>query len=263
MTEGTEPVRIRALLSCGVLAALQLPGTPTPGLRAETAASDPKAVRIADQVMMALGGKARWEQTRYFRWTFEASVNDTLRPGRRHLWDKYTGWHRVDGTTRSGQAFCYIENLNDSTGMAWVSGQRIEGDSLKKLMRAAHGQWINDSYWFLMPYKLRDPGVTLKYDGEARDPTGAVGDRLALSFDKVGMTPGDRYWVYVDRRTHRIVRWDHLLEGGAPPPTPWTLEDWEEHDGLWFATAHRNARRVVYTRAIDMTAPRPNELKAP
>jgi len=251
------PWALLGLVALGLVALVPVAG-------AETAASDPKAVRVADQVMAALGGQTRWDQARYFRWTFEVSVNDTLRPARRHLWDKYTGWHRVDGTNRAGQAFCYIENLNDSTGMAWVNGAKIEGDSLQKLMRAAHGQWINDEYWFLMPYKLRDPGVTLTYDGMVKDSTtGAVQDKVGLTFDKVGMTPGDRYWVYVDRKTHRIVRWDHLLQDNQPPTTPWTLEDWETHGGLWFATAHRNARRIVYTRAISMAAPKPNEFKAP
>jgi len=92
-----------------------------PSIGAETAASDRRAVAIADQVMTALGGKQRWDRLRVLRWTFEVSVNDTLRPARRHSWDKHTGWHRVDGTTAAGQPFCYIENLNDSTGMAWVS----------------------------------------------------------------------------------------------------------------------------------------------
>jgi hypothetical protein len=245
-----------------LVAALFLAFAPRAG--AETAASDPRAVQVADQVMTALGGKERWDRLHYLSWTFEVSVNDTLRPPRRHLWDKHSGWHRVEGTTRAGQPYVYIENLNDSTGMAWVSGQKIDGDSLKSLMRTAHGMWINDSYWLLMPYKLRDPGVTLKYDRELKAGNGAMQDRIGLSFDKVGMTPGDRYWVTVDRATHRIVRWDHLLEGGTPPATPWTLEGWEQHAGLWFATAHRNERRVVYTRAVAMPeAPGPTAFRAP
>jgi hypothetical protein len=247
----------------GLAPALALLLALAPGATAEAPASDRRAVEIADRVMAALGGRERWDRTRYLRWTFEVSVNDTLRPARRHLWDKHTGWHRVDGTTRSGQRFCSIENLNDSTGMAWVDGKRIEGDSLRKLMRSAHGQWINDSYWLLMPYKLRDPGVTLTYAGEVRDSTGAVHDRIALAFENVGVTPGDRYWVNVDRATHRITRWDHLLQGGQPPPTSWTLEGWERHGGLWFSTAHRSDRRVVYTRAIAMTPPGPGELERP
>ena len=251
----------RSLSVAGAVAALC---AVAPVAGAETKASDPRAVKIADQVMAALGGKGRWDGLRYLRWTFEVSVNDTLRPGRRHLWDKHSGWHRVDGTNRAGQTYCYIENLNDSTGMAWVNGQPIEGDSLKKLMRSAHGQWINDSYWLLMPYKLRDPGVTLTYDGEEKDSTGALCDRIGLSFENVGMTPGDRYWVTVDRATHRVVRWDHLLQGGQPPPTPWTLEAWEQHGGLWFSTAHRSGRRIVYTRAVEMPqAPAATAFRAP
>ena len=235
-----------------------------PQLGAATPASDPQAIEIADQVAKALGGQERWDRLRYLRWTFEVAVNDTLRPARSHSWDKYTGWHRVEGTTAAGQRYCYIENLNDSTGMAWVNGDPIEGDSLKKLMRRAHGAWINDSYWFLMPYKLRDPGVTLKYDGEVRDSTGAVHDRIALSFENVGMTAGDRYWVYVDRKDHRVDRWEHLLQGAQPPAVPWTWEGWEEHGGLWFPTAHRTGNRTVYTRAVEtVDQPRPNEFTAP
>lgn len=231
---------------------------------AEPPASDPRALEIADRVTAALGGKERWERLRYLRWTFESALNDTLRPGRRHSWDKHTGWHRVEGRNRAGQAYCTIENLNDSTGMAWVDGQPIEGDSLRKLLRGAHGAWINDSYWFLMPYKLRDPGVILKYDGEATDATGAVFDRLALSFENVGLTPGDRYWVYVNRVNQRVERWEYLLQGTQPPPARWTWEGWEEHGGLWFPTARRNANRTIYTRAVEAaTQPRPNEFTAP
>jgi hypothetical protein len=247
-------------LACALVVAFPWPA------RAETAASDPKAVEIANQVMTALGGKQRWDSLHFLRWTFEVSVNDTLRPGRRHAWDKYTGWHRVDGTNRAGLPFCYIENLNDSTGMAWVNGNPIEGDSLKKLMRSAHAAWINDSYWFLMPYKLRDPGVTLKYDGEVKDTTGtgATYDRLALSFENVGMTPGDHYWVYVNHANHRVEKWEHLLQGAQPPPVPYTWEGWEDHGGMWFPTAHKGAKVTIYTRAVETPRElKPKELSAP
>jgi hypothetical protein len=254
-----EPAMRRAI---GLALAL-LVASPT-AAAAETATSDPRAVEVAGQVMAALGGKERWDELRCLRWSFEVAVNDTVRISRRHAWDKHTGWHRVEGVNRAGQPFCYIENLNDSTGMAWVAGQRIEGDSLKKLMRSAHAAWINDSYWFLMPYKLRDPGVTLKDDGEVKDTTGAAYDRIALSFENVGMTPGDRYWVYVNRASRRVEKWEHLLQNAQPPPVPWTWEGWEEHGGLWFPTAHGNANRTIYTRAVETArAPRPNEFTAP
>jgi len=232
---------------------------------AETPASDPKAVAIADQVMQALGGKDHWDKMRGLRWTFGAVVNDTVRgTPRRHSWDKMTGWHRVEGKTRAGQAFCLIHNMNYEKSMAWMDGKPIEGDSLAKLTKMAKSMWTNDTYWFLMPYKLRDPGVNLKYAGEAK-LGGQTYDKLALSFEHVGETPGDRYWVYVNRATHRVDRWDFLLEGDKPPPETWRWEDWTQSGGMWFCTAHRNNEKTnVFTRDVQVVSQfRPTEFSAP
>ena len=213
--------------------------------------SDPRAVAIADQVMTALGGKKQWDSLPGLRWTFGAMQGDSVRSARRHAWDKMTGRHRVDGVNRLGQSFTLIHTLGDSTsGMAWVNGNPIEGDSLKKLIRRANALWINDTYWMLMPYKLRDPGVTLKYAGDTT-MAGFAYDRLALSFSNVGLTPGDRYWVYVNRADHRVERWEMVLEGDQPPPVAYTWEGWEQHDGLWFPTAHMRDSTDIFTNKIE------------
>ena len=231
--------------------------------RAENPASDPKAVAIADQVMKSLGGKKRWDALPGLRWTFGSSVHDTVRSSRRHAWDKHTGWHRVEGKTRTGQSFCFIHQVMTDKGMAWMDGVAIEGDSLQKLLKRANSLWINDTYWFLMPYKLRDPGVTLKYEGEAREG-GAVYDKLALSFENVGETPGDRYWVYVNRAGNRVEKWEMVLQSDQPPPRVYTWEGWEQHDGLWFPTAHRQDQTVVFTNAVEtVKAFGPTEFTAP
>jgi hypothetical protein len=217
---------------------------------ARTPSPESKATAIADQVMRALGGRAAWDRLPGLRWTFEVSVNDTLRPGRRHAWDKMNGWHRVEGQTRAGVPYCYIGNLDRDEGRAWMDGNAIEGDSLQKLLKRSKSMWINDAYWMLMPYKLRDPGVHLSYDGDTLI-AGITYDRLALSFENVGDTPGDRYWVYVNRANHRVERWDMVLEGDQPPAKSYTWEGWEQHGGLWFPTAHRQDGAVVYTRMIE------------
>jgi hypothetical protein len=234
--------------------------------RAESDRSDPKAVAIADRVIRELGGADRWSALPALRWSFDVSVNDTVRASRRHAWDKRTGWYRVEGMNRQGQKFVFTNKLGTDEGHAWVDGQPIEGDSLKKLMKRTHSLWTNDLYWLAMSLKLRDPGVILTYDGEVKDSLPPdPHDKVGLAFDHVGETPGDRYWVYVNRRTHRIDRWDHLLQGEQPPPTVWTLEGWEQHGGLWFATAHRQAgNRVVYTRNIETPAAIPEaEFQSP
>ncbi len=233
---------------------------------AETTQSDPKAVDVANRELKELGGRERWDALPALRWSFDVSVNDTVRASRHHAWDKRTGWYRVEGVNRQGQKFVLVNHLGTDEGHAWVNGQAIEGDSLKTLMKRAHSLWTNDLYWLAMPLKLRDPGVTLTYDGEATDSVShAKSDKLALAFDKVGETPGDHYWVYVDRRTHRIVRWDMVLQGEQPPPEVWALTGWEQHGGLWFATTHTHTgNRVVYTRNIDTPASIPEaEFQSP
>jgi hypothetical protein len=220
-----------------------------PPARAEMPDSDPRAIQVADQVMKALGGRERWDALPGLRWTFQTATGDTLRPPRRHTWDKHAGLHRVEGQGREGP-YVIVHHMDGSAGQAWMNGTPIEGDSLTRLMKRAMSLWINDTYWMLMPYKLRDPGVHLKYDGEAREGH-EVYDRLALSFENVGDTPGDRYWVYVNRRNHRVEKWAYVLQGTSPPPQVWTWEGWEEHGGLWFPTVHRNGARTVYTRDVE------------
>jgi len=219
--------------------------------RAETPDSDPRAVAIADRVTKKLGGKDRWDKLPGLRWTWEVSINDTIKGSRRHSWDKMHGWQRVEGKTRTGDSYVYVTQL-DGPGPphAWVNGNEITGDSLQKLAARSKSLWTNDSYWFLMPYKLRDPGVHL---GMASDTTveGVKYQRITLSFDKVGETPGDRYWVYVNPKTDRVERWEHLLQGAPPPPVMWTWEGWEEHDGLWFPTAHRQPGRAILTGHVE------------
>jgi len=68
----------------------------------------------------------------------------------------------------------------------------------------------------------------------------------------VGDTPGDHYWVWVNRANHRVERWDMVLQANKPPPDTYTWDDWEQHDGLWFATSKHGAdKHVIYTRAIE------------
>ena len=114
----------------------------------------------------------------------------------------------------------------------------------------ANALWTNDSYWFLMPYKLLDPGVHLGYEGVIKDSTGRF-EKLSLNFTAVGLTPGDRYWVFVDPNSHRVQRWEFILQGQEPPAARWSWEGWEVHDGLWFPTAHRQDGTNVFTNAVE------------
>jgi hypothetical protein len=242
--------RARLAVTCAGLALL---AGCAPRAVPDRSGSDPRAVAIADRVIESLGGRARWEAAPGLRWTFGSMLGDSVRSSRRHAWDKRTGWHRVEGTTRQGRRFVILHVVGDSTrGMAWMDGQRIEApDSLSSLLRRGEALWVNDTYWMLMPYKLRDPGVTLGYAGDTT-LAGVTYDRLALSFHGVGLTPGDHYWVFVNRANHRVEYWEMVLEGDEPPPVGYTWEGWEEHGGLWFPTAHRRDSVNVFTNAVEV-----------
>lgn len=165
--------------------------------------SDPKAVHLADQVMEAMGGKTNWDNTHYIRFTFFGF--------RTHYWDKWSGRYRSEWKSREGDSYVVLMNLNTKEGEAYINEKKAEGEELNQLLDRTAGGWINDTYWLLMPYKLRDPGVNLTYDGE-ETIDGVTYDKLHLSFNNVGRTPGDEYWAYINRETHLMDKWVFLLQ---------------------------------------------------
>jgi hypothetical protein len=115
----------------------------------------------------------------------------------------------------------------------WLDGKEATGDAAKEWLDRAYGAWVNDTYWLLMPYKLRDPGVQLAYDGE-EEIDGVTYDRLALRFKSVGLTPGDRYWAWINRETGLMDRWAYRLEDWEAdrPRTVWKWLDWDRYGDI-------------------------------
>ena len=185
--------------------------------------SDPEAIEIADEVMEAMGGRAAWDSTRYIGWTFF---------GRRNLlWDKQTGNVRIDVP---GDSAIYLININEDTGQVSLKGQEItQPDSLAKYVEQGKKIWVNDSYWLVMPYKLKDSGVTLTYAGEDSTQAGEAADVLELRFQNVGFTPQNKYQVYVTKDDKLVKQWAYFSEASLDTPnfiTPW--EDYQKYDGI-------------------------------
>ncbi len=194
---------------------------------------DPKADDIAALVMEALGGEEAWQATRFLRFTFADF--------RTHHWDKYTGRHRLEFTDREGHHLVVLHNVLDHQGRAWRDGTALAGDELDLVLEAARAAWINDTYWLLMPYKLRDPGVTLTYDGQ-ETIAGVTYDKLHLSFAGVGLTPGDQYWAYINPQTHLMDRWAYFLQSfdEGQEPTVWDWTGWRRYGEIRLASGRKN-----------------------
>ncbi|MEO6191781.1 MAG: hypothetical protein ABIS20_02135 [Thermoanaerobaculia bacterium] len=208
-----------------------------------SAQAAPTAESVAAHVMQSLGGQQAWDNTRYIRFNFV---------GRRaHWWDKGSGRHRVEWDSKEKQHYVVLENVNTKEGRAWLDGKPLDGEKAKEALENAYGAWVNDTYWLIEPYKLRDPGVNLAYDGEEAID-GKTYDKLALSFGKVGLTPGDRYWVYVNRDTGLVDRWAYILQDMPKegPPTVWKWEGWQKYGNIMLAP-HRT--QVGNERKLELT----------
>ena len=100
------------------------------------------------------------------------------------------------------------------------------------MLKNAYGRFINDTYWLLAPWKIFDPGVHLAYDGEKPCPGGGTCDVLRLSFDNVGLTPKDKYWLWITRDGRKMVQWQYLLNGSTEEPTTASWKDWQSVGGI-------------------------------
>jgi hypothetical protein len=202
---------------CTALSAADNP----PAAGFDTAGSDAAAIAFADRAMEAMGGRKAWDETRYLSWRFFVP-----QPGRTHVWDKWTGNLRYqNGTTLT------LMNINTKEGSVWKDGQKVEDKAeLAKLLQQGYEAWVNDSYWLFMPYKLKDSGVTLKYKSEGTTDDGKPADILQLTFKNVGVTPQNKYDVWVDKASGLVTQWAYYLNNTDAEPkfkTPWA--NWTKH----------------------------------
>jgi hypothetical protein len=201
---------------------------------------DDKANAIADEMMQALGGRENWDKARFLRFTF-------VRQGRRLnlTWDRESGRYRLEAVNDSGVPYVVVMNLATRQGRAAVEGRPLDGAELSEYLTLAARIWAGETYWLLAPYKLRDPGAILTYEGE-ETAGGTIYDRMHLRFENVGLTPGDQFWLYVNRKTRLLDRWRFKLQGGTEGDYRWT--GWERFGRILLATERlgANGERILF-----------------
>ena len=169
------------------------------------AGSDARAVEIADAVMQSMGGRANWDNTRYLSWGFFQDEQ---------VWDKWSGDFRYQR-----DSLVVLMNINTQEGKAYADGKEIN-DS-EKAITGAYRAWVNSGYWFMMPYKLKDSGVTLKYLGEGNTEDGRAAEMLELTFESVGLTPQNKYHVFVDKESMLVTQWQFYRQA-SDAEASWT-----------------------------------------
>lgn len=158
------------------------------------------ASELASKVLLAMGGEESWNSTRYFYWDFFGS--------RQLLWDKWTGNVRIESPRDSTT---YLVNINTESGQVMKNGVVMTNpDSIMHYVDRAKRIWINDSYWLVMPFKLKDPGVNLNYLRNDTTLNGIQSYVLELTFEKVGVTPNNKYEVFIDRDDFLVKQWSYF-----------------------------------------------------
>jgi hypothetical protein len=183
---------------------------------------DPEARAIAEGAIAAMGGQAAWDNTRLVGWKFFG--------GRQHYWDKFSGDIRIEvPASDRGPAMLVLMNLNSREGRVWSDGAELEGSALAEGLERGWRMWVNDAYWMFMPYKLLDPGVNLEYVGEDIMEDDREADVLQMTFESVGVTPQNRYLVYVAKDSGLVEQWSYFPERAATEPgftMPWAGWEW-------------------------------------
>ncbi|MFI5136144.1 MAG: DUF6503 family protein, partial [Chitinophagales bacterium] len=166
-------------------------------IEANCQTTDARASSIADSVIMMIGGKQNWDNTHYLHWNYF---------GRRILWwDKWTGNVRIENPEKK---LILLSNINTKTGRAFRNGVEItQADSVAYFNDRAYKILINDSYWLVMPFKLKDPGVNLSYMGSSKDSANNDCYMLKLTFNNVGVTPENMYHIWVNKKNYIITQW--------------------------------------------------------
>lgn len=223
----------------GQLAKVENP--PAPGFNLQE--SDAKAMQIADEVMKAMGGRQNWDDTHYIAWNFFGR--------RKLLWDKFTGNVRIEADSS-----IYLVNINNNTGQVKRGSEIItQPDSLKKYVERGISAWINDGYWLMMPFKLKDSGVTLKYIGERNTAESLAADVIQLTFQNVGRTPENKYLVYVDKNSRLVTQWEYYQKFTDEKPqiiTPWA--NYKKYNNIMMS-GDRGANRILTDIGIYTTVP--------
>ena len=183
--------------------------------RLETAADS-----LAFRVTEAAGGLEAWESLHGLEFEWAVVSDSTERIRTRHVWDKHGGRVRSEWPGGADSVFVAVfrpDEFDEAApeGQVALNGVALAGDDAGERLVEANGRFVNDGYWLLAPLKVLDPGVRRTIE------TDRGRDRLAIAFDGVGLTPGDRYWIDVDPVSGAMTGWSFVLESGNEGEWQW------------------------------------------
>lgn len=104
-------------------------------------------------------------------------------------------------------------------------------ESYNEIQKQAYAKFINDSFWLIAPYKVRDNG-TIRSMVDVKEGRG-----LLIEYTSGGLTPGDAYlWIIDDKGFPKSWKlWTSNIPFGG---LSFTWDGWISEKNAWFSTAH-------------------------
>jgi len=182
---------------------------------------------IAEQMAKAYGLDS-FGQIETIRYTWNAELGD-LKLSHRWEWSPKTDTVAYEGKDKEGKP------IKATYQRSQLGSQ---SDAIKNVIDPA---FVNDQYWFILPFHVVWDGATATDEGMQKLPTGdASAQRVVVKYpSEGGYQPGDTWDLYVgaDKRIQEIV-----YHRGAPNPPPKlviaTYADYKKAGPLLVSTDH-------------------------
>ncbi len=163
------------------------------------------AERLADEVLAAVNKQA-FDSLNYIEFTFRNTNN--------HKWDR----------------------VNNSVIVKWAEQEvyldlNRPMDSYSLLEAKAYQKFINDSFWLIAPFKIRDEGV-IRSTVDVENGRG-----LLVTYSTGGLTPGDSY-LWIIGAEGRPVAWKLWTSNIPVGGLEFNWSEWKKMNEVWFSTVH-------------------------
>jgi hypothetical protein len=251
-----------ALAACGSSRSTHAsyPGAPA---AFDKAASEPKAVEIAEKMYAAAGGPGNWEKTKQIRWKQIATADGKVAYQLEEAWDRWNARHHARLAQGGGQDIVVGYEVYGDKSMGYVQQGRkkqgLDDESRTKAVAKAKSAFNEHTGTLLVQFLVLEPGAKLAYVGPAKD------DKNNENYDEIMLTFGDparsnlEFHVIVDRTTNLPQRVE-MLKTGTTEKVGFTLADWTTVNGLKIATSRTNLGYAAETTAIkDITVGGPED----
>lgn len=206
-----------------------------------TPVKDPKA--LVEQMVMMVGGIERLYELRDVEYTYTVRDAESGKQDvslERYIFDGELSWARYSERQKTlpdleGEL---IQGFDGQTSWATLDGEPIRD---KQAMRRVDFSRKTNYYWFVMMYKLLDPGINYDYKG-ARSVDGISYDLVEITFDQGVGDVQDTYLLYINPTTKLVDRFLFTVMDFNLTTPMLMLVEYEQVDGLTLPVTRKFTR---------------------